>query len=112
MQLNRVDIREGVADMQMLYRMDVDARLTTKNAGVARSKLIGGRVVDEDRLCLVYTSQHQAALHKEELNSREEYLKAKEDYDLAVKKHALISKRLKKDAQDVYKRQGYGLSYR
>ena len=39
------------------------------------------------------------ALHKEELNSREEYLKAKEDYDLAVKKHALISKRLKKDAQ-------------
>ena len=43
--------------------------------------------------------QHQKALHKEELNSREEYLKAKEDYDLAVKKHALISKRLKKDAQ-------------
>ena len=43
--------------------------------------------------------QHQEALHKEELNSREEYLKAKEDYDLAVKKHALISKRLKKDAQ-------------
>ena len=30
---------------------------------------------------------------------REEYLKAKEDYDLAVKKHALISKRLKQDAQ-------------
>ena len=28
-----------------------------------------------------------------------QYLKAKEDYDLAVKKHALISKRLKKDAQ-------------
>ena len=43
--------------------------------------------------------QHQEALHKEELNSREEYLKAKVDYDLAVKKHALISKRLKKDAQ-------------
>ena len=43
--------------------------------------------------------QHQEALHKEELNSREEYLKAKEDYNLAVKKHALISKRLKKDAQ-------------
>ena len=43
--------------------------------------------------------QHQEALHKEELNSREEYLKAKEDYDLAVKKHTLISKRLKKDAQ-------------
>ena len=29
MQLNRVDIREGVADMQMLHRVDVDARLTT-----------------------------------------------------------------------------------
>ena len=43
--------------------------------------------------------EHQETLHKEELNSREEYLKAKEAYDLAVKKHALISKRLKKDAQ-------------
>ena len=43
--------------------------------------------------------QHQEALHKEQLNSREEYLKAKEDYDLAVKKHALINQRLKKDAQ-------------
>lgn len=53
MQLNRVDIREGVADMQMLYRMDVDARLTTQNAGVARSKLIGWRVVDEDRLIVL-----------------------------------------------------------
>ena len=53
MQLNRVDIREGVADMQMLHRVDVDARLTTQNAGVARSKLIGGRVVDEDRLIVL-----------------------------------------------------------
>ena len=43
--------------------------------------------------------QHQEALHKEQLNSREEYLKAKEDYDLAMKKHALINQRLKKDAQ-------------
>ena len=43
--------------------------------------------------------EHQETLHKEELNSREEYLKAKEAYELAVKKHALISKRLKKDAQ-------------
>ena len=43
--------------------------------------------------------EHQETLHKEELNSREEYLMAKEAYDLAVKKHALISKRLKKDAQ-------------
>lgn len=53
MQLNRVDIREGVADMQMLHRMDVDARLTTQNAGVARSKLIGWRFVDEDRLSIL-----------------------------------------------------------
>ena len=53
MQLNRVDIREGVADMQMLHRVDVDARLTTQNAGVARSKLIGWRVVDEDRLIVL-----------------------------------------------------------
>ena len=36
--------------MQTLHRMDVDARLTTQNAGIARSKLIGRRVVDEDRL--------------------------------------------------------------
>ena len=53
MQLNRVDIREGVADMQMLHRMDVNARLTTQNAGVARCKLIGRRVVDEDRLIVL-----------------------------------------------------------
>ena len=53
MQLNRVDIREGVADMQMLHRVDVDARLTTQNAGVARSKLIGWRVVDEDWLIVL-----------------------------------------------------------
>ena len=35
MQLHGVDIRESVAEVQMLYRMDVDARLTTQNAGVA-----------------------------------------------------------------------------
>lgn len=39
---------------------------------------------------------HQAALQKEELNSREEYLKAKEDYELAVQKEELIQQRLKK----------------
>lgn len=53
MQLNRVDIREGVAEVQTLYRVDVDACLTTQNAGVARSKLIGWRVVDEDRLIVL-----------------------------------------------------------
>ena len=53
MQLHGVDIRESVAEVQMLYRMDVDARLTTQNAGVARSKLIGRRVFDEDRLIVL-----------------------------------------------------------
>ncbi len=40
--------------------------------------------------------KHQAALQKEELNSHEEYLKAKEDYELAVQKEELIQQRLKK----------------
>lgn len=40
---------------------------------------------------------HQGALQKEQLNSREEYLKAKEAYELAVKKNGLIQQRLKKD---------------
>ena len=53
MQLNRIDVGEGVADMQMLHRVDVDARLTTQNAGIARSKLIGWRVVDEDWLIIL-----------------------------------------------------------
>lgn len=39
---------------------------------------------------------HQAALQKEELNSREDYLKAKDEYELAVQKEKLIRKRLKK----------------
>lgn len=41
--------------------------------------------------------RHQGALQKEQLNSREEYLKAKEAYELAVKKNRLIQQRLKKD---------------
>ena len=49
MQLHGVDIRESIAEVQVLYRMDVDARLTTQNAGVSRCKLIGRRVVDKDR---------------------------------------------------------------
>lgn len=39
---------------------------------------------------------HQAALQKEELNSREDYLKAKDEYELAVQKEKLIRQRLKK----------------
>lgn len=41
--------------------------------------------------------RHQGALQKDQLNSREEYLKAKEAYELAVKKNGLIQQRLKKD---------------
>ena len=43
--------------------------------------------------------EHQGALQKEQLNSREDYLKAKDDYDLAVKKNALIQQRLRKSQQ-------------
>lgn len=38
-------------------------------------------------------------LYKEKLISKETYLQAKEDYDLAMKKQTLIGERLKKDAQ-------------
>lgn len=44
-------------------------------------------------------ADHMAALYKEQLVSREDYLQAKEDYDLARKKHALIDKRIKQDAR-------------
>lgn len=43
--------------------------------------------------------RHQGELQKDQLNSREEYLKAKEAYELAVKKNGLIQQRLKKDGQ-------------
>lgn len=43
--------------------------------------------------------QHQETLYKERLVSRDDYLKAKEDYELAVKKEQLIKQRLKKEAQ-------------
>ena len=42
--------------------------------------------------------QH-TALQQEQLNSRDEYLKAKEDYELAVKKNALVQQKMRKDAQ-------------
>ncbi len=41
----------------------------------------------------------QTALQQEQLNSRDEYLKAKEDYELAVKKNALVQQKMRKDAQ-------------
>lgn len=43
--------------------------------------------------------EHQDKLYKERLVSREDYLKAKEDYDLAAKSLALVKEKLKKDAQ-------------
>lgn len=42
---------------------------------------------------------HQASLQKEQLNSREDYLKAKEDYELANEKNTLIQQRLRKTTQ-------------
>lgn len=42
---------------------------------------------------------HQAALQKEQLNSREEYQKSKDDYELAKEKNALIQQRLRKTTQ-------------
>lgn len=42
---------------------------------------------------------HQKALQQEQLNSREDYLRAQEDYDLAVKKNRLIQQRLQKSQQ-------------
>ena len=42
-------------------------------------------------------AEHMAALYKEQLVSREDMLQAREDYDLARKKHALIGQRLAQD---------------
>lgn len=44
------------------------------------------------------TYRQYARLYNEKLISREEFLKAKEDYDLASKKHLLITERLKQDS--------------
>ena len=43
--------------------------------------------------------EHQEKLYKERLVSREDYLKAKEEYELAYKSLALVKQKLKKDAQ-------------
>lgn len=42
--------------------------------------------------------QQQGKLDKEQLNSHEDYLEAKEDYELALKKHKLIAQRLRQDS--------------
>ena len=44
-------------------------------------------------------AQHMEALYKEQLVSREDMLQAKEDYELARKKHALIGRRISQDAK-------------
>ena len=44
-------------------------------------------------------ASHMETLYKEQLISREDYLEAKEDYQLALKKHALIGKRISQDAK-------------
>ncbi len=43
--------------------------------------------------------QHQEKLYGERLVSREDFLKAKEEYELAEKRLALVKRKLKKDAQ-------------
>lgn len=42
--------------------------------------------------------EQQERLQKERLTSKEKYLEAKEDYELALKKHRLIGQRLKQDS--------------
>jgi HlyD family secretion protein len=44
------------------------------------------------------TFRQQETLYGENLIAREEYLQAKEDYDLAIQKHALIMERLRQDS--------------
>jgi HlyD family secretion protein len=44
------------------------------------------------------TFEQYERLHREELISREEYLKAKEDYDLSTRKNALITERIFQDS--------------
>jgi HlyD family secretion protein len=44
------------------------------------------------------TALQQEQLYKENLTPREDYLQAKEDYDLAIQKHSLIMERLRQDS--------------
>ncbi|GHT35735.1 ABC transporter permease [Bacteroidia bacterium] len=44
------------------------------------------------------TYQQQEQLYKENLIAKEDYIRAQEDYDLAIQKHALILERLKQDS--------------
>lgn len=52
--------------------------------------------IDTQRKKRTYTQYSK--LYSERLISREEYLQAKEDYEVSMKKHSLISERLKQDS--------------
>ena len=52
--------------------------------------------MDMTRALRSYRQQEQ--LYKENLIAKEEYLKAREDYELASKKHALVTERLRQDS--------------
>jgi len=54
--------------------------------------------IDMEMLRLKRSFEQYEKLFKEELISREEYLKAKEDYDLSVRKNALITERIYQDS--------------
>ncbi|MDF9831090.1 HlyD family efflux transporter periplasmic adaptor subunit [Parabacteroides sp. PF5-6] len=54
--------------------------------------------VDMETSRLRRTYEQYEKLFKEELISREEFLKAKEDYDLSVRKNALITERIYQDS--------------
>lgn len=54
--------------------------------------------VDMETSRLRRTYEQYEKLFKEELISREEYLKAKEDFDLSVRKNALITERIYQDS--------------
>lgn len=53
--------------------------------------------MDVERTRRVY--RQQQTLYKEQLNSHDDYQKAREDYDLAVKKQGLVARRLTQDTR-------------
>lgn len=54
--------------------------------------------IDMEMLRLKRSFEQYEKLYKEDLISREDYLKAKEDYDLSVRKNALITERIYQDS--------------
>ena len=54
--------------------------------------------LDIDTQRKLRTFRQYSRLYEEKLISREEYLTAKEDYELAIKKHDLVSQRLQQDS--------------